>query len=48
MSWLAGPGLSLPNVLVVRGVLGTRKTLVYVGLVVVYATIGGLLFGSLV
>ncbi|MGM5480892.1 MAG: permease [Nanobdellota archaeon] len=45
---LAGPSLSLPNMLVVRGVLGTKKTLVYVGLVVVYATLGGLVFGSIV
>ncbi|MFP4189543.1 MAG: permease, partial [Candidatus Woesearchaeota archaeon] len=45
---LAGPSLSLPNMLVVRGVLGTKKTVVYVALVVIYSTIGGLLFGSLV
>jgi uncharacterized protein len=45
---LAGPSLSLPNMLVVRGVLGTKKTMVYVGLVIVYATIGGLIFGSVV
>lgn len=45
---LAGPSLSLPNMLVVHGVIGTKKTAVYVGLVVVYATIGGLLFGSIV
>jgi len=45
---LAGPSLSLPNMLVVKGVLGTKKTLVYVGLVIVYATIAGLLFGSVV
>jgi len=45
---MAGPSLSLPNMLVVRGVLGTKKTAVYVGLVIVYATIGGLLFGSII
>jgi uncharacterized protein len=45
---LAGPSLSLPNMLVIRGVLGTKKTMVYVGLVIVYATIGGLIFGSIV
>ncbi len=45
---LAGPSLSLPNMLVVRGVLGTKKTAVYVGLVIVYATIGGILFGSII
>jgi uncharacterized protein len=45
---LAGPSLSLPNMLVVRGVLGTKKTAVYVGLVILYATIGGLIFGNIV
>jgi len=44
---LAGPSLSLPNMLVVRSVLGTKKTIVYVSLVVVYATIGGLVYGLL-
>ncbi|PLX07302.1 MAG: hypothetical protein C0594_06400 [Marinilabiliales bacterium] len=42
---LAGPSLSLPNMLVIRNVLGTVKTLVYVALVVVMATISGVLFG---
>ncbi len=44
---LAGPSLSLPNMLVVRGVLGNKKTAVYVLLVVFYSTIAGLIFGSL-
>ena len=44
---LAGPSLSLPNMLVIRGVLGTKKTVVYVGLVIVMATISGYLFGML-
>ena len=44
---LAGPALSLPNMLVIRSVLGTRKTLVFVALVVVMATISGVLFGSI-
>ncbi len=42
---LAGPALSLPNMLVIRSVLGTRKTVVFVSLVIVMATISGLLFG---
>jgi len=42
---LAGPALSLPNMLVIRGVIGTKKTLVYVLLVVVMATFSGWLFG---
>jgi uncharacterized membrane protein YraQ (UPF0718 family) len=44
---LAGPSLSLPNMLVIRGVLGTQKTLVYILLVVIMATISGLIYGSL-
>jgi len=44
---LAGPSLSLPNMLVVRRVLGNKKTAVYVLLVVVYSTIAGLVFGML-
>jgi len=44
---LAGPSLSLPNILVIRGVIGTQKTLVYVGLVIVMATISGLIYGGL-
>ncbi len=43
---LAGPALSLPNMLVIRSVLGTRKTLVYVALVVAMATVSGLAFGA--
>lgn len=44
---LAGPSLSLPNMLVIRGVLGTKKTVVYVALVIVMATISGFVFGNL-
>lgn len=43
---LAGPSLSLPNMLVIRGVLGTKKTVVYVALVIVMATLSGFVFGS--
>ena len=45
---LAGPALSLPNMLVIRSVLGTKKTAAFVALVVVMATVSGLIFGSLV
>lgn len=44
---LAGPSLSLPNMLVIRGVLGTQKTLVYVALVVIMATLSGIIYGGL-
>lgn len=43
---LAGPALSLPNMLAIRNIMGTKKTAVYVFLVVVMATITGMLFGS--
>jgi uncharacterized membrane protein YraQ (UPF0718 family) len=43
---LAGPSLSLPNMLVIRDVLGTQKTVVYVSLVIVMSTIAGLIYGS--
>jgi uncharacterized membrane protein YraQ (UPF0718 family) len=43
---LAGPALSLPNMLVIRGILGTQKTLVYCALVVVMATLSGVIFGA--
>jgi len=44
---LAGPSLSLPNMLVIRGVIGNKKTAIYVSLVVVMATISGLIYGSI-
>jgi len=44
---LAGPALSLPSMLVLRGILGTRKTLAFVALVVIMATASGVLYGWL-
>lgn len=44
---LAGPSLSLPNMLVIRGVMGTKKTVVYVALVIMIATISGYVFGTI-
>jgi len=45
---LAGPALSLPNMLVINSILGFKKTAAFVGLVVVMATVSGLLFGWMV
>ena len=45
---LAGPSLSLPSILVIAGEIGWKKTLTYVGLVVVMSTIAGIVFGALV
>jgi len=45
---LAGPALSLPNMIVIAGIMGIKKTAVYVFLVVIMATMTGMFFGSLV
>jgi len=42
---LAGPALSLPNMLVIRSILGTKKALVFVSLVVIMATFSVMIFG---
>ncbi len=44
---LAGPALSLPNMLVIRSVMGTQKTLVFIGIVIVLSTVAGLIFGAI-
>jgi len=44
---LAGPALSLPNMLVIRSYLGTKKTVVFITLVVIMATISGMIYGAL-
>jgi hypothetical protein len=43
---LAGPALSLPNMLVIASVMGTKKTLAYIVLVVVMAALSGIIYGS--
>ncbi len=45
---LAGPALSLPNMLVINSILGPKKTLTFVGLVVAMATVSGMIFGIIV
>jgi uncharacterized membrane protein YraQ (UPF0718 family) len=42
---LAGPALSLPNMLVIRSLIGTKKTLAYITLVVIMSTITGMIYG---
>jgi len=44
---LAGPALSLPNMLVIGGVMGWKKTAVFSGIIVVMSTIAGLVYGNL-
>jgi len=43
---LAGPALSLPNILVIRKVMGNSKTTVFILLVIVMSTIAGMFFGT--
>jgi uncharacterized membrane protein YraQ (UPF0718 family) len=45
---LAGPALSLPNMIVIASVIGWKKTGVYIGLVVVMATATGLIYGTFI
>jgi uncharacterized membrane protein YraQ (UPF0718 family) len=45
---LSGPALSLPNMLVIRSVMGTKKTVVFVLLVIIMATISGLIYGAII
>lgn len=45
---LAGPALSLPNMVVIASVVGWRKTSVFIGLVVVMATLTGLIYGHFI
>jgi len=45
---LAGPALSLPSMLVIRSVIGTKKTIVYVALVIIMATISGMFYGNII
>jgi uncharacterized membrane protein YraQ (UPF0718 family) len=44
---LAGPALSLPSMIVIRSVLGTKKTVVYVSLVIVLSTVVGIAYGAI-
>lgn len=44
---LSGPSMSLPNLLVIRGVLGTQKTVMYASLVIVLSTFAGIIYGYL-
>ncbi len=43
---LAGPAMSIPSILVIRSIMGNKKTLVFTALVVVMATITGMIYGA--
>lgn len=45
---LAGPALSLPNMVVLVGIMGAKKTFVFCAIIVVLSTIAGMIFGSIV
>ena len=45
---LAGPALSLPSIIVIRTILGTKKTIVFISYVIVLSTIAGMLYGWIV
>ena len=42
---LAGPALSLPNMLVIGGVMGAKKTAVFCGIIVIMSTVAGTCYG---
>ena len=44
---LAGPALSLPNMIVIRSIMGTKKTLIFIALVVAMSTVTGMIFGAI-
>jgi uncharacterized membrane protein YraQ (UPF0718 family) len=44
---LAGPALSLPNMLVINSIMGVKKTVVFVTLVIVMATVSGIFYGAI-
>ena len=43
---LSGPAVSLPNMLVIRSVIGTKKTGAYIGFVVLLSTVAGWIYGT--
>jgi uncharacterized membrane protein YraQ (UPF0718 family) len=42
---LAGPALSLPSMIVIQKIMGTKKAVVFISLVIIMATITGMFFG---
>jgi hypothetical protein len=44
---LSGPALSLPNMIVIRQIMGTKKTLVFILLVIILSTLAGVVYGNL-
>ncbi len=44
---LAGPALSLPNMLVIGSVMGPKKTAVFCAIIIVMSTIAGVIYGTI-
>jgi uncharacterized membrane protein YraQ (UPF0718 family) len=44
---LSGPTISLPSLVVLYRIMGGRKTLMYTGLVILFSTVGGMVYGNL-
>jgi uncharacterized membrane protein YraQ (UPF0718 family) len=44
---LAGPALSLPNMLVIGSVMGVKKTATFCGIIVVMSAIAGMIYGTI-
>ena len=44
---LAGPALSLPNMLVIGGVMGVKKTITFCSIIVVMSTVAGVIYGKM-
>ena len=44
---LAGPALSLPNMLVIASVMGVKKTATFCGIIVIMSTVAGMIYGAL-
>jgi uncharacterized membrane protein YraQ (UPF0718 family) len=42
---LAGPSLSLPSMITLSRIMGIKKTLTYICLVIIMSTITGMIFG---
>jgi hypothetical protein len=45
---LAGPALSLPNLIVIGSIMGWKKTTTFAGIIVVLSTIVGMAYGAIV
>jgi hypothetical protein len=45
---LAGPALSLPNMLVIASVMGAKKTAVFCTIIIIMSTMAGMIYGAII